>query len=80
MQRGYSPAAGRNALMKCSLARVLWNIPLMILPPMIMARLSKTKLLATNPKLKGLTEIGIITGMVRLPSCFWGVGCAMGNQ
>ncbi len=52
--------------MKCSLARVLWNIPLMIFPPMIMARLSKINAIGKSPGLRIATEMGVIIGMVCL--------------
>ena len=38
----------------------------MIFPPMLMARLNKTKLLESSAKLRMLTEIGVVTIMVRL--------------
>lgn len=34
--RGYSTAAGRDSLLKCSATRVIWNVPSMILPTLVM--------------------------------------------
>ncbi|ORC91193.1 putative tricarboxylate carrier [Trypanosoma theileri] len=38
--RGYSKAAGFNSLLKCSVTRVVWNIPSMVLPTLLMAPLT----------------------------------------
>ena len=63
-QRGYSTAAGRNALAKCCLARILWNIPLMIFPPLIMARVQQFSAFKANPLLRIPAELSVITVMV----------------
>jgi hypothetical protein len=67
-QRGYSTAAGRNALAKCCLARILWNIPIMIFPPLLVARLQTTALFRARPMLRIPAELSAITLMVRI--CF----------
>ncbi|KEG10223.1 putative tricarboxylate carrier [Trypanosoma grayi] len=38
--RGYSTAAGMDSLKKCSVTRVVWNIPSMVLPTLLMAPLT----------------------------------------
>jgi sideroflexin-5 len=59
--RGKSAAAGQTGIAKCAAARVLWNIPIMMVPPLIMTRLERTGPLQRNPRLKMAIEIGVIT-------------------
>ena len=50
--RGKSVTAGRISLAECSSARVLWNIPCMMLPPLLAAPLMRNvPLLGSNPVL-----------------------------
>lgn len=39
--RGKSPIAGTVGITKCGIARVLWNFPIMVVPPLIMSQLEK---------------------------------------
>ncbi|CAM9384276.1 unnamed protein product [Phaeothamnion confervicola] len=59
--RGKSAIAGTTGIAKCAAARVLWNIPIMVVPPLIMMRLERTGPLARNPRLKMATEIAVVT-------------------
>eukprot|EP00823_Brevimastigomonas_motovehiculus_P009894 TRINITY_DN974_c0_g1_i1.p1 TRINITY_DN974_c0_g1~~TRINITY_DN974_c0_g1_i1.p1 ORF type:complete len:330 (-),score=74.37 TRINITY_DN974_c0_g1_i1:274-1263(-) len=58
---GRSVNAGVSGLCKCGVARVLWNLPIMMLPPLIMGQLNKTAMLMANPRLRLLTEVGVVT-------------------
>ncbi|KAJ8905477.1 hypothetical protein NDN08_001984 [Rhodosorus marinus] len=61
--RGRSPAAGKLGITECGLARVLWNIPIMVFPPVIMSQLEKIRRVRTgSPGLKMCLEIGVIAG------------------
>lgn len=59
---GKSVAAGQTGLLKCSAARVLWNIPIMVIPPLIMSRLEKLPLLARSPRGRLAAEATVIFG------------------
>eukprot|EP00053_Salpingoeca_punica_P004891 m.51520 g.51520 ORF g.51520 m.51520 type:complete len:329 (-) comp12997_c0_seq1:463-1449(-) len=58
--RGMSKEAGRDALFKCSLARVIWTVPGMLIPPVIMAALDRFKAVRSSPRLRMVSEIGVI--------------------
>lgn len=47
--------------MKCAMARIIWNVPVMILPPVIMSRLERFPVIAANPRLRIACEIGVVT-------------------
>eukprot|EP00331_Platyophrya_macrostoma_P034992 CAMPEP_0176445888 /NCGR_PEP_ID=MMETSP0127-20121128/23985_1 /TAXON_ID=938130 /ORGANISM="Platyophrya macrostoma, Strain WH" /LENGTH=329 /DNA_ID=CAMNT_0017831791 /DNA_START=157 /DNA_END=1149 /DNA_ORIENTATION=+ len=49
VERGLSTDAGYNSLQKCAAARILWNIPCMMLPPLIAAPLAKVPGFAGRP-------------------------------
>ena len=38
--RGQSVAAGEQGILKCCAARAIWNFPVMVIPPMIMAKVA----------------------------------------
>lgn len=59
--RGKSVVAGKTGIAKCAAARVIWNIPIMMVPPLIMTRLEKTAFMQGNPRIKVATEIALIT-------------------
>ncbi|CAM9996368.1 unnamed protein product [Discosporangium mesarthrocarpum] len=59
---GKSVEAGKVGLAKCAAARVIWNIPVMVFPPLIMTRLEKLPLLAGNPRLRLACETAVVTG------------------
>src|SRR5690349_17311662 len=50
-----------TGIAKCAAARVLWNIPIMMVPPLIMTRLEKTAPLQRSPRLKMAVEVAVIT-------------------
>ncbi|CAM9795234.1 unnamed protein product [Choristocarpus tenellus] len=58
---GKSVKAGETGLAKCAAARVIWNVPVMVLPPVIMTRLEKLPLLACNPRLRMACETAVVT-------------------
>ena len=60
--RGQSKKAGRLAIMKCCVARFLWNVPAMVIPTVFMGYLSsKPMWMRVNPRVRMLTEVGLIT-------------------
>eukprot|EP00050_Salpingoeca_kvevrii_P008329 m.302289 g.302289 ORF g.302289 m.302289 type:complete len:330 (+) comp15103_c0_seq1:56-1045(+) len=62
--RGRSHTAGKVALAKCSLARVLWSIPPMLLPAVFLAPLSRLQKLKSRPRLMRVIEIGVISSLI----------------
>lgn len=67
---GKSKLAARNALMKCSMARFIWNIPIMIGVPLIIKFLERMyPIIIKNPRLGMLTNV-MISGtmcMIAIP-------------
>lgn len=51
VSHGNSHAAAKEGLSKCGLARVIWNIPVLLIPPPLMQVLSNTKFFKANPRL-----------------------------
>lgn len=61
---GKSIVAGKQGLAKCSVARFLWNFPIMVVPPLILARLAAGPLKGA-PKLARLgTEVAVVTAFL----------------
>lgn len=54
---GDSKVAAQTGIGQCAIARVLWNIPVLIMPPLVMARMRRTAFLKSNPKM----ELPILT-------------------
>ncbi|XP_051894583.1 sideroflexin-5-like isoform X2 [Pristis pectinata] len=48
---GFSRIAARHALMETALTRIVLPIPILVLPPVIMSYLEKTRMLRTRPRL-----------------------------
>ena len=55
---GTSPAAGRQALTLTAITRVLVPVPALLLPSLIMLRLSRLPAFQNNRVLKTTAEIG----------------------
>ncbi|KAG5512313.1 hypothetical protein JKF63_07838 [Porcisia hertigi] len=65
--RGKSTAAGWESLKKCSMARVIWNLPCMMLPTMCMMPLTRTSAFARRRPVVTeslLQMIGLTIGVV----------------
>eukprot|EP01012_Entosiphon_sulcatum_P032880 TRINITY_DN41734_c0_g1_i1.p1 TRINITY_DN41734_c0_g1~~TRINITY_DN41734_c0_g1_i1.p1 ORF type:complete len:335 (+),score=50.19 TRINITY_DN41734_c0_g1_i1:22-1005(+) len=59
--RGNSVAAGRIGLGKCCVARILWNLPTMVVPPLFMAALARIGPWKSNKRLLMGTEVAVVT-------------------
>lgn len=59
---GKSIQAGKTGLAKCVAARIIWNVPVMMFPPIIMSRLEKLKPISSNPRLRIACETAVVTG------------------
>eukprot|EP00611_Tribonema_gayanum_P025905 TRINITY_DN601_c0_g1_i1.p1 TRINITY_DN601_c0_g1~~TRINITY_DN601_c0_g1_i1.p1 ORF type:complete len:364 (+),score=94.67 TRINITY_DN601_c0_g1_i1:71-1093(+) len=59
--RGKSQIAGQTGIAKCAAARLIWNVPIMMFPPLLMTHLERTGPLRRNPRLKMAVEVGVIT-------------------
>jgi tricarboxylate carrier len=57
---GRSLVAGQQGITKCCIARMLWNAPPMIIPPLIMAKLGGLSAFKSSPRLTLVAEVGII--------------------
>ncbi|CAM9262943.1 unnamed protein product [Chrysoparadoxa australica] len=62
--RGQSIIAGETGVSKCAAARVIWNIPIMMMPPVIMNKVGKHPLLAKSPLLTLATETLVVTAFL----------------
>eukprot|EP01084_Bolivina_argentea_P087478 158004_1 len=62
--RGKSIVAGQDAVGKCAIARIIWNIPCMMLPAVLMSQVEKIPVIKRNPRVKAITELGILTGFL----------------
>ncbi|CAM9426992.1 unnamed protein product [Ectocarpus fasciculatus] len=58
---GKSVEAGKMGLMKCAAARVIWNVPVMMFPPIIMSRLERLRLVSSSPRLRMACETAVVT-------------------
>lgn len=47
--------------MKCAAARVIWNVPVMMFPPIIMSRLERLKSVSSSPRLRIACETAVVT-------------------
>lgn len=47
--------------MKCSAARIIWNIPVMMFPPMIMSNLERYRFINSNPRFRMGCEVAVVT-------------------
>ena len=56
---GMSQAAAQDALAKCSLARVIWTAPCIILPSVVMAAVDSTKFLDRVGKRAQTVRLGV---------------------
>ena len=57
------------------MARVLWNIPVLIMPPVVMGAMDKTKIFKGKPVVRlgfltGLSTVAVILGPTP-PTIFW---------
>ena len=57
---GESIIAGRRGIIKCCIARFVWNAPIMVLPPLLMHPLARTKFMTGHPMRALATEGGIV--------------------
>lgn len=60
---GKSVIAGRDAIMKCCVARFVWLTPMLVAPPFLMDLLGKVPLIRKSPKIRFVSEIAIIGGI-----------------
>ncbi|CAN0064623.1 unnamed protein product, partial [Hapterophycus canaliculatus] len=58
---GKSVVAGKMGLMKCAAARVIWNVPVMMFPPIIMSRLERLRTVSSSPRLRMALETAVVT-------------------
>ncbi|CAM9450950.1 unnamed protein product [Pylaiella littoralis] len=58
---GKSVEAGKVGLMKCAAARLIWNVPVMMFPPIIMSRLEKLRVVSSSPRLRMACETAVVT-------------------
>jgi len=58
---GMSETAGKTAVAKCALTRVIWNVPIMLVPPLAMSVVSRH---VKSPRLRSLAELGIISTLI----------------
>lgn len=63
---GNSKKAGMVGISQCAIARVLWNIPVLILPPLFLARVRRTAFLRNNPKMDFPILTATVTGAIVL--------------
>lgn len=49
---GSSKKAAQTGIGQCAIARVLWNIPVLIMPPVVMMYLKRTAAFKRNPRLE----------------------------
>mmetsp|Transcript_73912 Transcript_73912/g.173531 ORF Transcript_73912/g.173531 Transcript_73912/m.173531 type:complete len:125 (-) Transcript_73912:42-416(-) len=61
---GRSVIAAKQGISKCCAARVLWSIPILVLPPLVMARVERVPAIARNPRLRLAAEILLISGIL----------------
>ncbi len=66
--RGSSQAAAKDSLIKCSLARVIWVTPLILMPPLLMAALERLaparRFFAKYRFARAGAELAIITSLL----------------
>lgn len=65
---GNSKVAAQNGLAQCAMARVLWNIPVLIMPPVVMGAMDKTKAFKGKPVVRlgfltALSTVAVILGL-----------------
>ena len=61
---GKSAAAGKNAILKCCAARVIWTTPVLMGVPLIMAPILKSGAVKANPRLAMVAELGIVVALL----------------
>lgn len=64
LSHGNSLIAGKSAIGKCCVARMLWNAPPMIIPPILMAKLAGIGPFAASARLRLIAEVGIIAACI----------------
>ena len=57
---GQSKEAGQQAIAKCCAARAVWNVPALMLPPLVMSRLALLPALRRSPRALFVTELGVL--------------------
>lgn len=72
---GSSVVAAQHGLAQCSLARVLWNIPTLIIPPIVVSQLDKTSLFKGRPRtrlsfLTALSTAAVVVGLYPAQAVF----------
>lgn len=58
---GKSVAAGTLGLSKCAMARIIWNTPIMVFPPLVMSVLGPK---IPNPRMRMAVNMGILTSVL----------------
>lgn len=56
---GISKTAGESAITKCAMTRLLWNVPIMLIPPLVMAALP-----IKSKRLKSVAELAVISTLI----------------
>jgi len=74
-EHGQSHTAAKEGLGKCAFARLVWNIPVLLIPPHIMKYLEKTPMMQRNPRLNipvltTLTMFAMIIGIYPAQAIF----------
>ena len=70
---GKSKVAGTEAVKLTAISRVVWSIPVLSFPPIILALLNRTKWFRANPRLELPVNLSLIT-----VALFFGVPAAIG--
>ena len=63
-EHGMSRDAAREGIAKCCLARLLWNIPVLAVSPVLLERYGRSKFHAANPRLRILVELVTTTVLI----------------
>ena len=61
---GKSAAAGKNAILKCCAARVIWTTPVLVGVPLMMAPVLKSAAVKANPRLALAAELAFVVGLL----------------
>ena len=64
VELGKSAAAGKNAILKCCAARVIWTTPVLVGVPLMMAPLEKMASFRASPRLRMGAELAFIVGLL----------------
>ncbi len=61
---GKSAAAGKNAILKCCAARVIWTTPVLMGVPLLMAPLEKMAAFKASPRMRMGAELAFVVGLL----------------